>query len=256
MRKPLIAANWKMHKTIADATEFLANFLQEAASIDHVDIILAPPHTALQTVAGACRDTNIATAAQNIHWETHGAYTGEISAEMAREAGANHAIIGHSERRQYFGEDDYVVNRKIRASLNVGLTPIVCIGETLSQRERSETHVVLEQQLDGALQELSTEEIQGIIVAYEPVWAIGTGRTATPEQAQDTHRHIREHLGKIGGKDASNLCRLLYGGSVKSDNSAELCAKPDVDGALVGGASLDPKHLLTIVLNSRNNTSK
>jgi len=256
MRKPLIAANWKMHKTVADATEFLTGFLQKAASIDHVDIILAPPHTALQTVADACRNTNVATAAQNVHWETHGAYTGEISTEMAREAGANYVIIGHSERRQYFGEDDCTVNRKIGASLNVGLIPIVCIGETLNQRERGETHTVLEQQLDGALKGLSAEEIQTIIVAYEPVWAIGTGRTATPVQAQEAHSYIRGHLGRIGGEEASNLCRLIYGGSVKPDNSANLAAKQDVDGALVGGASLTPEHLLAIALNSCENTNK
>ena len=254
MRTPVLAANWKMHKTVAEATAFTTAFLPKVADVTDVEIVLAPPFTALATVAAACRGTRVVAAAQNIHWESHGAFTGEVSTAMAQDAGASHVIIGHSERRQLFGEDDTAVNRKVRVSLDAGLIPIVCIGETLAQREANETHTVLAGQIDTGLHGLSSNEVAGLIVAYEPVWAIGTGRTATPAQAQDAHRHIRERLEALAGAEAAEGCRLLYGGSVKPANAAELSARPDVDGTLVGGASLDPDSFAEIIAHGRPGT--
>jgi triosephosphate isomerase len=247
MRKPVLAANWKMHKTVAEATAFTTAFLPLVADVDDAEIVLAPPATALAAVAGACRGSNVAAAAQNVHWETQGAFTGEVSLAMVRDAGASHVIVGHSERRHLFGEDDAAVNRKVRAVLAAGLTPIVCIGETLAEREADETAAVLDRQIDGGLAGLAADAVAAIILAYEPVWAIGTGRTATPEQAQQAHAHVRARLATIAGQGAADRCRVLYGGSVKPANAADLSARPDVDGALVGGASLDPHSFAEIV---------
>ena len=252
MRTPVLAANWKMHKTVADATAFTAAFLPLAAGVDDAEIVLAPPSTALAAVAGACRGSNVAVAAQNVHWEAQGAFTGEVSPAMVRDAGASHVIVGHSERRHLFGEDDAAVNRKTRAVLAAGLVPIVCIGETLAEREADETAAVLDRQIDGGLAGLAADEVASIIVAYEPVWAIGTGRTATPDQAQDAHAHVRRRLAALAGRAAADRCRLLYGGSVKPANAADLSAQPDVDGALVGGASLDPQSFAKIVASGRS----
>ena len=251
MRTPVLAANWKMHKTVADATAFTAAFLHVVADVDDAEIVLAPPFTALAAVAGACRGSNVAVAAQNVHWEAQGAFTGEVSLAMVQDAGASHVIVGHSERRHLFGEDDAAVNRKTRAVLAAGLTPIVCIGETLAEREADETAAVLDRQIDGGLAGLTAAEIASIIIAYEPVWAIGTGRTATPAQAQEAHAHLRGRLATVAGQTAADRCRLLYGGSVKPANAADLSAQPDVDGALVGGASLDPLSFAEIVASGR-----
>ena len=214
MRTPVLAANWKMHKTVAEATAFTNAFLPLVADVDDAAIVLAPPFTALAAVAGACRGSRVATAAQNVHWEPRGAFTGEVSLDMVRDAGASHVIIGHSERRHLFGEDDGAVNRKTRAALAAGLTPIVCIGETLAEREADETAAVLDRQIDGGLAGLTPDEVGSIIIAYEPVWAIGTGRTATPDQAQEAHAHVRRRLAALTGRAAADRCRLLYGGSV------------------------------------------
>ena len=251
MRTPVLAANWKMHKTVAEATAFTTAFLPLVADVDDAAIVLAPPFTALAAVAGACRGSRVATAAQNVHWEPRGAFTGEVSLDMVRDAGASHVIIGHSERRHLFGEDDGAVNRKTRAVLADGLTPIVCIGETLAEREADETAAVLDRQIDGGLAGLTPDEVGSIIIAYEPVWAIGTGRTATPDQAQEAHAHVRRRVAALAGRAAADRCRLLYGGSVKPANAGDLSAQPDVDGALVGGASLDPRSFAEIVASGR-----
>ncbi len=251
MRTPMLAANWKMHKTVAEATAFTDAFLPLAAGVDDAEIVLAPPFTALAAVAGACRGSNVAAAAQNVHWEPRGAFTGEVSLAMVRDAGASHAIVGHSERRHLSGEDDEAVNRKTRAVLAAGLTPIVCIGETLAEREAEETAAVLDRQVDGGLAGLTAGQIASLVIAYEPVWAIGTGRTATPEQAQVAHAHVRRRLAARAGQAAADRCRLLYGGSVKPANAADLSAQPDVDGALVGGAGLDPHSFAEIVNTCR-----
>ena len=251
MRTPVLAANWKMHKTVAEATAFTTAFLPLVAEVDDAEIVLAPPFTALAAVAGACRGSNVAAAAQNAHWEPRGAFTGEVSLDMVRDAGASHVIIGHSERRHLFGEQDDAVNRKARAVLAAGLTPIVCIGETLAEREADETGAVLDRQIEGGLAGLDADASGSLVVAYEPVWAIGTGRTATPEQAQEAHAHIRRRLAALAGEGAAERCRLLYGGSVKPANAADLAAQPDVDGALVGGASLDPRSFAAIVAAGR-----
>ena len=251
MRRPVLAANWKMHKTVAEAAAFTTTFLPLVAEVDDAEIVLAPPFTALAAVAGACRGSNVAAAAQNVHWEPHGAFTGEVGVAMVRDAGARHVIVGHSERRHLFGEDDAAVNRKTQAVLAGGLTPIVCIGETLAQREADETAAVLDRQIDGGLAGLTADAIGSIVIAYEPVWAIGTGRTATPAQAQAAHAQVRSRLATVAGQAAADRCRLLYGGSVKPANAADLCAQPDVDGALVGGASLDPRSFAEIVAGGR-----
>ena len=251
MRTPVLAANWKMHKTVAEATAFTTAFLPLVADVDDAEIVIAPPFTALAAVADACRGANVAVASQNVHREAQGAFTGEVSLDMVRDAGASHVITGHSERRHLFGEDDAAVNRKARAVLAAGLTPIVCIGETLAEREAGETAAVLDRQIDGGLAGLTAGEVGSIILAYEPVWAIGTGRTATPAQAQEAHAHVRDRLARVAGQAAADRCRLLYGGSVKPANAADLAAQPDVDGALVGGASLDPHSFAEIVSAGR-----
>ena len=251
MRTPVLAANWKMHKTVAEAAAFTRAFLPLVAGVDDVEIVLAPPFTALAAVAAACRGSNVSAAAQNVHWEADGAFTGEVSLAMVRETAASHVIVGHSERRRLYGEDDDAVNRKARAVLAAGLTPIVCIGETLAEREAGGTAAVLDRQIDGGLAGLDAEALAALVIAYEPVWAIGTGRTASPEQAQEAHAHVRGRLAAAAGREAAERCRLLYGGSVKPANARGLCALPDVDGALVGGASLDPHGFAAIVAAGR-----
>jgi triosephosphate isomerase len=213
--------------------------------------VLAPPFTALHAVAEAARNTNIGVAAQNLYWEREGAFTGEVSPDMVREAGAEFAIVGHSERRRLFGESDAIVNRKTMAAIGAGLTPIVCIGETLEEREREETLAVLDRQIKDGLDRITAEQVAEIVLAYEPVWAIGTGRTATAAQAGQAHAHIRTRLRQWFGADAAERCHIIYGGSVKPDNIRELIAEADVDGALVGGASLDVRGFADIVSRSR-----
>ena len=213
--------------------------------------VLAATFTAVHAAAGAARDSNIAVAAQDLYWEKEGAFTGEVSPAMVKEAGAAYAIVGHSERRRLFGESDAIVNRKTLAAIGAGLTPIVCIGETLEERERGEMLAVLDRQIKDGLDRMSAEQVAEIVVAYEPVWAIGTGRTATAAQAGEAHAHIRKRVRQWFGADAAERCHVIYGGSVKPDNIRELIAEPDVDGALVGGASLEVKSFAEIVTKSR-----
>jgi triosephosphate isomerase len=247
MRTPLVAGNWKMFKTGREAASFLGDLRAGLAGIAGVEVLVAPPFTAVHAAVEAARGTPVAVAVQNLHWEREGAFTGEVSAAMARDAGATHAIIGHSERRTLFGETNQTVNRKAAAALAAGLVPIVCIGETLDQRDRNETMAVLDRQVKEGLDGVTGEQLGGMVLAYEPVWAIGTGRNATPQQAGEAHLHIRTRLKQWFGVEAADRCRILYGGSVKPDNIRALIAEPDVDGALVGGASLDVKAFLAIV---------
>jgi len=251
MRTPLIAGNWKMFKTVHEAVVFAKEFRGMVKDVTGIDVVLAPPFTAVHAVVEAVRNSIISVASQDVFWEKEGAFTGEISAPMVREAGAEYAIIGHSERRQYFGETDLSVNRKTGAALAADLTPIVCIGETLAEREANQTMDVLDRQIRQGLDGLSGEQVGSLVIAYEPVWAIGTGRTATAAQAQEAHAHIRGRLRSWFGADTADRCHVLYGGSVKPDNAAELMSQPDVDGALVGGASLDVRSFYEIVARSR-----
>jgi triosephosphate isomerase (TIM) len=252
MRTPLIAGNWKMFKTVHEAVVYAKEFRGMVKDMTGVDVVLAPPFTAVHAVVEAVRNSIISVASQDVFWEKEGAYTGEVSAPMVRETGAEYAIIGHSERRQYFGETDLSVNRKTGAALAADLTPIVCIGETLADREGNQTMDVLDRQIRQGLDGLSGEQVGSLVIAYEPVWAIGTGRTATAAQAQEAHAHIRQRLRSWFGEDAAERCHVLYGGSVKPDNAAELMSQPDVDGALVGGASLDVRSFYEIVTRSRS----
>jgi triosephosphate isomerase len=251
MRTPLIAGNWKMFKTVREAVGFVTDLRGRLAALTGVDVLVAPTFPAIQAVAGALAGSSIGVAAQNMHWEREGALTGEVSAAMIRDAGAQWVIVGHSERRTLFGETDDGVNRKVRAAITAMLTPIVCIGETLQEREAERTLDVLDRQTKAGLDGVTGSELAALALAYEPVWAIGTGRTATPAQAQEAHAHIRARLTQWFGQDASSRCRILYGGSVKPDNISALMAQPDVDGALVGGASLDAEAFAKIVRGSR-----
>jgi triosephosphate isomerase (TIM) len=254
MRTPFIAANWKMYKTVADAVFFAKQFRAAVKDVIDVEIVIAPPFTAVHAVAEALRNSNIGVAAQDMYWEREGAFTGAVSAGMIKEAGAEYVIIGHSERRRLFGETDAFVNRKLVAAYAAALWPIVCIGETLEERERDQTTAVLDHQLKFGVDALSADQIGDLVIAYEPVWAIGTGKTATAAQAQEAHHHIRGRLRQWFGADAADKCHVIYGGSVKPDNIAELMREPDVDGGLVGGASLEVKGFSDIVNNSRSAT--
>jgi triosephosphate isomerase (TIM) len=254
MRTPFIAANWKMYKTISEAVVFAKELRADVKDVADVEIVIAPPFTAIHSTAEALRNSNIGVGAQNMYWEREGAFTGEVSAGMIKEAGAEYVIIGHSERRRLFGETDGFVNRKLVAAYAAGLWPIMCVGETLEERERNETHAVLDHQLKFGLDAMSGEQIGDLVIAYEPVWAIGTGKTATAAQAQEAHHHIRGRLRQWFGADAAEKCHVIYGGSVKPDNIAELMREPDVDGGLVGGASLNVRSFADIVTNSRPTT--
>jgi triosephosphate isomerase (TIM) len=248
MRKKIVAANWKMNMTQAEAASFCATLLRELAGSNEVEVVIVPPFTALAKVAEALgASENIKLGAQNMYWEKSGAFTGEISAAMLRDLFVRYVVLGHSERRQLLGETDEIVNRKVRAAHEASLRPIVCIGETLQQREAGEVEKVLGTQLRGSLADLSTKELQESVIAYEPVWAIGTGRTATPEQAQEAHAFVRRTLGEIADEQTANRVRIQYGGSVKPENARTLMSQPDIDGALVGGASLDPRSFAEIV---------
>ena len=254
MRTPFVAGNWKMHKTVAETVKYVKEFRGLVKDLRDVEIVLAPPFTALHAAAESVRSSNVGIAAQDLHWEREGPFTGEISAPMIRETGAEYVIVGHSERRTLFGETDATVNRKLAAAFAGGLTPIVCIGETLDQRERNETFTVLDRQIRDGLDGVTSEQLIQLVLAYEPVWAIGTGRNATPAQAAEAHSHIRKRLQQWFGAQPAELCRVVYGGSVKPENIAELTSQPDVDGALVGGASLDVKAFSQIVSRSRRAT--
>ncbi len=241
---PLIAGNWKMHKTLAEAKALAKEIRQGLGPSDAVEVAVAPPYTALAAVAAEIAGSPIRLAAQDTHWERQGAYTGAISPVMLTDVGCHYVIIGHSERRQYFGETDETVNRKVKAALEAGLSPIVCVGETLAEREQGRTFSVVETQIRRGLAGLPRSQAERLVIAYEPVWAIGTGKTATPEQAQEVHQHIRELLSEVAGGAA---VRILYGGSVTPDNAGELLAQPDINGALVGGASLKAASFLGII---------
>jgi triosephosphate isomerase len=251
MRIPVFAANWKMFKTTREAVAYVREFSALVKAIDDVEIVLAPPATAIAAAAEAARNTPIGIAAQNLYFEREGAYTGEISADMILEAGADYVIIGHSERRRMFRDTDEWVSKKLRAAITAGLTPIVCVGETLEERERGDTLGVLDRQTRLALDGVTGDQVADLIIAYEPVWAIGTGKNATPAEAGEAHTHIRTRLREWFGAAAADRCRLQYGGSVKPDNIRDLIALPDVDGALVGGASLDVNSFFEIVSRSR-----
>ena len=243
MRRPVIAANWKMNKKIEEAQAFLDEFIPLVWNERDVDIVIAPPFTALYTMANLLKITNIGLAAQDLFYEDKGAYTGEISPVMLTDIGCSYVIIGHSERRIYFGETDEIVNKKFRAARRHGLEVIFCIGESLSEREAGMTFDVLKRQISEGIRDISSD---GLIIAYEPVWAIGTGKTATPDQAQEAHESIRKTLSHLYGEPAKGL-RILYGGSVTPENADVLMACPDVDGALVGGASLKADSFAGIV---------
>jgi triosephosphate isomerase len=251
MRTPFIAANWKMHKTVHEAVVFIKEFRRVMKDITDIEVVVAPAFTALHAAAEAARSSAIGIAAQDVHWEREGAFTGEISAAMVKEAGAEYVIIGHSERRRLFHETDETVNRKLLAALAARLTPIVCVGETLDERDRGVTLVILDRQIKQGLDGLTGEEVQSLVLAYEPVWAIGTGRNATAQQADEAHRHIRSRIRQWFGGAAADHCHVIYGGSVKPDNIHELMVLPDVDGALVGGASLEIRAFAEILARSR-----
>jgi len=247
MRRPVIAGNWKMYKTQAETRAFFNAFNPLVANSGHCDIIIAPPLTSLTAAVESVGGSAISIAAQNCDWHAEGAFTGEISTRMILETGARGVIIGHSERRQYFGETDESVNRKVKAALEAGLTPILCVGEHLAEREANLTEAVLKRQFEGGLAALTGAEFSRILLAYEPCWAIGTGRTATPEMAADAHRFLRELAGARFTSERASALRILYGGSVKPDNIRGLMAQVEIDGALVGGASLDPQSFASIV---------
>jgi triosephosphate isomerase len=240
-----------MYKTVAETVKYVKEFRSLVKDVVGAEVVLAPPFTAIHAAAEAARASNVAIAAQDLYWEREGAFTGEVSAAMVREAGAEFVIIGHSERRTLFGETDASVNRKTIAAFAAGLAPIVCIGETLDQRERNETFDVLDRQIKQSLDNVTAEQLALLVIAYEPVWAIGTGRNATPAQAAEAHGHIRQRLRQWWGNNAADQCHLIYGGSVKVDNISDLATQPDVDGALVGGASLDLRGFAEIVSRSR-----
>ena len=247
MRRKLIGGNWKMYKTPADAQAFVAALLPHIWEHERDEIVLCPPFVDIPAVVEATRGSKIEVGGQDMFWEKEGAYTGAISATMLRAAGCTHVILGHSERRQYFGETDDTVNRKLRAALAAGLKPIVCVGEVLEEREAGVTEDILRQQCNVAFREISGGGAYPIVVAYEPVWAIGTGKTATPELAAEAHRVIRAEAANAFGDDVAAKMRILYGGSVKPDNANALMSQTEIDGALVGGASLDPKSFAAIV---------
>jgi triosephosphate isomerase (TIM) len=247
MRKPVIAGNWKMYKTPSEAAGFLHDLAPLVAAASHAEIVVCPPFVDVAAAVGAARGTNIGIGAQDLFWLKEGAYTGEVSGPMLVAAGCQWVIVGHSERRQYFGETDESVFKKTAAALEAGLTPIVCVGERLEEREAGKTENVLATQFAGGLAGLTPEQFARVVIAYEPIWAIGTGRTATPEMAGQAHHFLREQIGIRFGDEAAEACRILYGGSVKPDNVKGLMAREDLDGALVGGASLDPVSFAAIV---------
>jgi triosephosphate isomerase len=247
MRRRVIAGNWKMYKTQAEARALISALAPLVASANHCDIVVAPPFTALAAAAEAARGTRIAISAQDLHWEKEGAFTGEVSAGMVVAAGCRYVIIGHSERRQFFGETDASVNKKIQAALSAGLITVVCVGETLQERESGEMQGVLRRQFTDGFAALTVEQFSRILVAYEPVWAIGTGRTATPELAAEAHRLLRGLAAGAFSSELASRLRILYGGSVKPENVKGLMAQEEIDGALVGGASLDAKSFAAIV---------
>lgn len=251
MRRPVIAGNWKMHKTTQETQEFIHNLiakLKEAEKVGEVEIIIAPAFTSLDTAVKAAQGSKLKIAAQNMHWENQGAYTGEVSPIMLKDLGVTHCIIGHSERRQYFAETDQTVNKKVRSALENQITPIICVGETLEEREEGTTYNVVERQIKTALNGLDSTEAAGLIIAYEPVWAIGTGKNSSPEDAQEVAASIRAIIANDFGKESAENIRIQYGGSVKPENIKSFMAQEDIDGALVGGASLEAESFMKIII--------
>jgi triosephosphate isomerase len=246
-RKPIIAGNWKMHKTCQEAGDTAARLARKAQDVAAVDVMIAPPFTALAVVSEAIKGSPVRLGAQNLFWEDKGAFTGEVSGQMLVSAGCDYVIIGHSERRQYFGETDETVNKRLRASLASGLIPVMCVGESEDEREQGKTFSVLDKQVKMGLEGFLSADLNSLVIAYEPVWAIGTGKTATSDQAQEVHHYLRSMLADLFGAPLAQAMRILYGGSVKPDNVKELMSMPDIDGALVGGASLDPDTFSRIV---------
>lgn len=247
MRRPIVAGNWKMNKTASEAASLVGALRPLVADVKDVEIVVCPPFTALAAVAPALAGTNIGLGAQNMHWEAEGAFTGEVSAGMLLTSGCRFVILGHSERRAYFHESNAEINKKVRAALAAGLTPIMCVGETLEQREAGHTEAVVEDHVVGGLARLTPDQVGKVVIAYEPVWAIGTGKTATPDQAQAVHAFIRKVLAKVSTEAVAEAVRIQYGGSVKPENAKELMSKPDIDGGLIGGASLKADSFAAIV---------
>ena len=250
MRRSIIAGNWKMYKTIKDGQELAVALKRELYKIENVDIVICPAYTLLAYLADDLEDSNIVIGAQDIYWQDEGAFTGEVSGPMLKDAGCRYVIVGHSERRQFFGDTNETVNKKIKSCLKHALTPIVCVGENLQEREAGDTFKIIQNHIQGSLAEISAQDMLKTVVAYEPVWAIGTGKTATSDQAQEVHKFIRDLLRKMYGEEVASSVRIQYGGSVKPENIAELISKPDVDGALVGGASLKADSFSAIVIKS------
>ncbi len=249
MRRPFIAGNWKMHMTMAETDRFFDAFLELYQDSSDVDVAFAPPFTSIATAGKRCHDRRIYIGAQNMHCEDNGAFTGEISHHMLRELDVDFVILGHSERRHVFGEDAGLIARKLQKAISAGIQPVLCVGETLAQREAEQTETVLREQIDSALNDVDATDASRIIVAYEPVWAIGTGKTATPRIAGDAHIFIRKRIRELYNAVAAEDIRIIYGGSVKPENAAELLAVADIDGALVGGASLKPDSFAAIITN-------
>jgi len=253
MRKKIVAANWKMNMTQAESARFVAAVLVELGDLSDVEVVIVPPFTAIAKVIEALGSSqNMKVGAQNMHWERNGAFTGEVSAALLRDLFVRYVVLGHSERRTLFGETDEIVNRKVRAAHEATLRPIVCVGETLEQREKGSVQKILSIQLRGSLANLGEKELHETVIAYEPIWAIGTGHVATPAQAQEAHIFIRQTLREISDEATADKIRIQYGGSVKPDNARELMSQPDIDGALVGGASLDPRSFAQIVQAARD----
>lgn len=251
-RKPMIAGNWKMHMTTGEARALVKDILAQTSDVNtgEIDILIAPPYTSLAIASDTLTSSSIFLAGQNMHWEESGAFTGEISPLMLKDVGCTHVIIGHSERRQYFNETNDTVNKKLHAAFSNGLTPIMCVGESLEQRERGQTFSIIQEELEKGLDGLTSEQVQSMILAYEPIWAIGTGKTAFPEQAEEVHKFIRRWLTSKAGSESGEAVRILYGGSVKPDNIEGLMAKENIDGGLVGGASLKADSFSQIVKRS------
>ncbi len=247
MRKPIIAGNWKMHNTGAQGVALVTELAKLTADAKDVDIVVCPTFTTLSTVASALAGTNIHMGAQNMHWEKKGAFTGEITAEMLRDVCCEYVLVGHSERRQYFAETDETVNKKVKAALEANLVPIMCVGESLEEREAGTTEVLVGKQVRAGLEGLTKDQVATLVIAYEPIWAIGTGRTATADQANEVCAFVRRTVAEVFGQETADKTRIQYGGSVKADNIAELMGKSDIDGALVGGAALDPVGFSKIV---------
>ena len=252
MRTPIIAGNWKLNKTISEAVALTTALKSLVADTTGVEVIVAPPFTALSAVSDTIAGSNIRLAAQDVYWEDSGAFTGEVSVPMLKDAGCDYVIIGHSERRQYFGETNTSVNQKVKAALAHDLKPIICVGEHLEEREAGHTETVIENHVTGGIAGLSADDLSSCVIAYEPVWAIGTGKTATPVQAQEVHNFIRGLLTKAYSAEVASQICIQYGGSVKPENAAELMTQPDVDGALVGGASLEAESFAEIVFSCQS----